>query len=220
MAQKKVNQLGHGILWFLLVILFPVLIFAVPFLMVAKLHKEKNNIWNNAKSTEIAGWVYVALGGIFLLFGLTGEWRYEDGSNAIGAAIMMFALFGGGGYAVVRDARKYKSFVLLYKRYHPVVSGSATGSLDKFSEVLGEPYEVTVRNIQKLIDTGLFLNSYIDQNHRRLISPIVSSMYKLKPVCIVNCPHCGGTNHIIKGQVAECDYCGSILRGDSTSYDF
>lgn len=220
MAQKNANQSGRGIPWFLWLFLFPFLILAFPFLMVSKLHKEKDSILNNAKNTEITGWVYVALGCVYLLFGLTGDLRYEDGRSAIGAAIIMFALFGCGGYAVVRNARKYKALGLMYKRYYPVVSGSATGSLDKISEVLGEPYETTVVNTQKLIDAGLFENSYIDKNNRKIISPIVSCMYKPKSVCTVNCPHCGGMNNILKGQVVECEYCGSIIKGDSSCYDF
>jgi hypothetical protein len=160
-----------------------------------------------------------------LLSGFTGSLTTEDGTSALGIIIMMVVLCCGGGYAIVRNAKKYKSLGLMYEHYLPVISNSATGSLDEIAEAIGETYDVTVENVQKLIDAEVFENSYIDKTRRCLISPVVSSRYKtsntaanrsfekvtVPKVKAVKCPNCGGVNNITEGAENICDFCGSPL---------
>lgn len=179
----------------------------------------------NAKRTTTVGWVIFAFGIIYLLMGLTGSLTTEDGSSAVGVIIMMVALCCGGGYAIVRNAKKYKNLGLMYERYPPVVSNFATGSLDDVAEAIGETYDMTADNIQKLIEAGLFENGYNDKTRRCLVPPLVSSMNRASNTVInhsyenvsvpqtksIKCPKCGGINTVTEGAENICDFCGSSL---------
>lgn len=207
-------------------------------LMLIKLHRDKANMLSNAKRTAVVGWIFFGFGCFYLIAGLTGNLVIDDGSSIVFGLIVMVTLFCGGGYAIVRYAKKYKKLGLLFERYLPVASRSPNGSLDDIAGALGEAYEKTEENIQKLIDAGLFEHSYIDKMCRCLVSPVVSSTYQPQPgysaagrngmhqqqssaestpaagMITVKCNGCGGINTVLQGRVCECEYCGSAIKGE------
>ena len=230
MAQKNAEKTKQGASWVAITLLLIFFFYAGIPLMLNKLHKDKFNMVTNAKRTAAVGWIIFGLGIVSLLMGLTGGLATEDGTNVVGMVIVMVALCCGGGYAIVRNAKKYKNLGLMYECYLPVVTASTTGSLDDISEAIGEIYDVTVCNIQKLIDAGLFENSYIDKTRRSFVSPLVSSMHRPQQVYsdashryvqpdkvvvpktkTVKCPNCGGVNTVTEGAENICDFCGSPL---------
>lgn len=230
MPQKNTTKTKQGASWGTIIFLVIFFFFAGIPLMLHKLHKDKANMLTNAKRTMTVGWIIFGLGIVYLVLGLTGDLTYEDGTSAVGMIIVMVALCCGGGYAIVRNAKKYKNLGLMYERYLPVVSASATGSLDDISEAIGEVYDVTADNIQKLIYAGLFENSYIDKTRRSFVSPLVSSMPRPQQgysavehgyvqtnrgsapkTKTVKCPNCGGVNTVTEGAENICDFCDSPL---------
>ena len=150
MAKNQKNKLKQGTSWgvitFLLIFCFYI---GIP-LMLRKLHKDKENMIENARKTTIVGWIIFGLGCFYLLMGLTGELVVEDGSSVVGGVIMMLVLCCGGGYAIVKHAKKYKNLGMMYERYLTIVANLPTGSLCDIADAIGEEVEVTTQNIQRL----------------------------------------------------------------------
>lgn len=138
MAQKNAEKTKQGASWVAITLLLIFFFYAGIPLMLNKLHKDKFNMVTNAKRTAAVGWIIFGLGIVYLLMGLTGGLATEDGTNVVGMVIVMVALCCGGGYAIVRNAKKYKNLGLMYECYLPVVTASTTGSLDDISEAIGE----------------------------------------------------------------------------------
>ena len=230
MAQKNANKAKQGASWGAIVLLLVFFFYIGIPVMLNKLHKDKENMLANAKKTTTVGKVFFGIGCLYVLMGLTGSLTAEDGSSVLGMIIVMVALFCGGGFAIIRHAKKYKNLGLLYERYRPVISGSPDGSLDDMAEVLCETFDETTQNIQSLIGASLLEDSYIDRARRILVSPLVASMHMSRPLHIsistnypgktksatpeirtIKCPNCGGVNNIAEGAANVCDFCGSPL---------
>lgn len=230
MSQKNGSKTSKGASWAVIIILLIFFCYVGIPLMLSKLHKDTENMLFNAKRTITVGWIFFAIGCMYLFLGLTGLLEPDDGSNFTGYLVFIVVLLCGGGYAIVRHAKKYRNWGLMYERYLPVLSGLPTGSLDELAETVGETYDVTSKNIQNLIDIGLLENSYIDKTRRSLVSPVVSSTYRPKQssdeaevkntqqakpraskVHTIKCPNCGGVNNVTEGAVNICDYCGTAL---------
>lgn len=224
------NNIKQGASWTVIILCLIFFFYAGIPLMLMKLHRDKANMLTNAKRTAVVGWIIFGLGVIYLIAGVTGGLAADDTGSIVFGVVVMVALCCGGGYAIVRNAKKYKKLGLTYERYLPVVSGSPNGSLDDIAEVLGETYDTTSENVQKLIDAGMFENSYIDKTRRCLVSPAVSSTFRPqsdypaveanynrqhqnraipKKIKTVKCPNCGGVNNVTEGAENLCDFCGS-----------
>lgn len=81
-----------------------------------------------------------------------------------------------------------------------------------------------------LYKKNLFANAYIDANSNRLViggknqnaaqSRSVPPVINQTPVqqkteyMTVNCKGCGGVNKVVGGAVTECEYCGSMIKGE------
>ncbi len=222
---KKAKGAPWGVIIFFLIFFFYI---GIP-LMLSKLHKDKENMIANAKKTMTVGWIIFGFGVIYMVVCLT-EGLAAEGVSGIRALVFGTAVSCGGGYAIVRHAKKYKMLGLKHERYILAASRLPVGSLDDMAHFLGETFEVTSQNVQDLIDNGLLEDSYIDQTRRILVSPVVGSKYRTQPgqaladtgnapqakdpepeVRAVKCPNCGGVNHITDGTGNICDYCGSPL---------
>ena len=222
---KKAKGAPWGVIIFFLIFFFYI---GIP-LMLSKLHKDKENMIANAKKTMTVGWIIFGFGVIYMVVCLT-EGLAAEGVSGIRALVFGTAVSCGGGYAIVRHAKKYKMLGLKHERYILAASRLPVGSLDDMAHFLGETFEVTSQNVQDLIDNGLLEDSYIDQTRRILVSPVVGSRYRTQPgqaladtgnapqakdpepeVRAVKCPNCGGVNHITDGTGNICDYCGSPL---------
>ncbi len=228
-ASDTVKQgASWGFIILLLIFFFPVGIG----LMIVKLHKDKAHFTSNGKKTAIVGWVYIGFGILYMLMGLTGGLDTSAGSSVVSGVITMLIVCCGGGYAIVHHGNKYKKLGLVYDKYVPVISSTPDGSLDSIAEKLGETYDTSTENIQKLIDMGLLKDSYVDKSNRSIVSPLVATItrtnkYRLEPnqntnataqpaqstpkVKTVKCPNCGGINTFTENADNICDFCGSPL---------
>lgn len=230
------NTIKQGAPWNIIVLLLILFFPAGIVLMLTKLYTDKTNIFSNAERTTTVGWIFVGLGVIFWLMHLAGGFKAVDGRNIDSQILTVIIFCSGIGLAIIFNARKYRKIGLMYQKYLPVLSASTTGSLDDIAVSVGEAYDVTSANIQKLIDMGVLKNSYIDKSSRCLISPLVGSMVKQtsnktvseannyysqqtttaeqksKPkVKTIKCPNCGGVNNVTEGSSKLCEFCDSVL---------
>lgn len=215
--QKKSTSWGTIILMFFL--FFPVGIW----MLVKKMTDEKYNYIKNGQSLRILGWILIGFALVYLIMGITGEIKTEDGSSAVGAIVMMVMIFGGGGAFSLYKASSYIKKGKKYSRYVSIINSESDTSIDRIAVAYPTSYEDAVNDIQGMIDDGYFMSAYVDLNNRTLIIPRTGTstsrstkqedtLADRRPKSI-KCKNCGATNTIVPGAVAECEYCGSPLEG-------
>lgn len=217
--QKKPTSWGTIALW--LILFFPVGIFFI----VKKMTDEKFNYIKNGKSLRIVGYILLGFAAIYLIMGLTGELKTEDGSSVIGPVILMLIIFGGGGALCIFKGANYIKRGTKYNRYVSIINASNDLLLDNIAAAVPTTYDKAASDIQSMLDIGFFMNAYLDLNKRELIMAKPAA----KPSAAINntytgftdatnsqprslkCPNCGATNTVIPGVRNECEYCGSPL---------
>ena len=103
-GNKRIQEIPWGVIFILLIFFCYV---GIP-LMLIKLHRDKENMLSNAKKTAAVGWVICALGFIYFIMGITGGIKTNDGSSIVGSSIVLVTICFCGGYAIVRNAKKYE----------------------------------------------------------------------------------------------------------------
>lgn len=216
---KKSTSWGIIALW--LILFFPVGIFFI----VKKMTGEKFNYIKNGKSLRVLGYILLGLAGIYLIMGLTGELKTEDGSSIVGGVIVAEIIFGGGGALCVFKGMEYIKRGAKYNRYVSIINASNDLLVDNIAAAVPTTYDKAIADIQSMLDAGFFMNAYLDLNKRELImakvapqpSVAVNTGYTGSQGAVdnqprsVKCPNCGATNTIVPGAKNECEYCGSAL---------
>lgn len=215
--QKK--SYSWGIIAVMMFFFFPVGIY----MLVKKMTGEKYNRVKNGKSLRIFGCVLIAFALIYLGFGITGELQTSDGSDAVGAVIMMEIIFGGGGVFTLYKAFSYIKKGTKYNRYLAIINSDNNTLIDNIAAAYPTTYEKALHDLQSMIDDGYFMNAHIDLINRKLVVPRVNtadnaSEAKDNPFAsaekqprAIKCKNCGATNTIDPDKVNICEYCGSPL---------
>lgn len=215
--QKKSFSWGSIILLF--VLFFPLGIL----MLVKKMSNEKYNYLKNGKALKTFGWILFWFGIFYLIMGLTGELKAEDGSSAVSSIIIMLILLCGGGLFMVFKGKQFVNSGEKFSRYVAIVNASNNTLIDNIAAAYPTTYDSASSDLQMMIDAGYFLNAYIDLNKRELVMPVIQSENYIvnnslddnltidaKPRT-VKCPNCGAPNTIMPGAADECEYCGSPL---------
>ncbi|MEA4919422.1 MAG: hypothetical protein VB078_00655 [Clostridiaceae bacterium] len=215
--QKK--SFSWGIIILLFILFFPVGIL----MLVKKMSDEKYNYLKNGKALKTFGWVLFGIGIFYLIMGLTGELKTEDGSSVVGGIIIMLILFCGGGLLMVFKGKQFVNRGAKFSRYVAIVNASNNTLIDNIAAAYPTTYDSAASDLQMMIGAGYFLNAYIDLNKRELVMPVIQSANNIVSNSVgnnlttdtkprtVKCPNCGATNTIIPGAADECEYCGSPL---------
>lgn len=220
------NQIhsAKSISWTMIIILVFVFVPAALFLMVYKLHQEKDNYIANTKVVAIVGWLTTALGVFYLIIGFSAEMQglgadIDDWFMA--PFIFLFALFGGFGGVLILHAKKYRKRGEMQLRYLAIVTDHPTGSLDEIAAAYPKGYDEVCHDLQKMIKDGFFSGWHLNLVKRAFVSPnqkkptTVKTLNRqisehAKPIGVVKCPNCGATNEQTD-EYSVCDYCGSPL---------
>ena len=214
--QKK--SFSWGIIILMMFLFFPVAIYMI----VKKMSSEKFNMIKNGKSLKILGWVLIGFAIIYLILGLTGELKNEDGSSIAGTLIVIELIFGVSGVLSLVKGKKYIKCGEKYNRYVSVVNASNDLLIDNIAAAIPTTYEKAAADLQAMIDAGYFMNAYVDLNRRELVmhrnqQSNYTNTYTVNPqntgakTMSKKCPNCGATNTVIEGTACECEYCGSPL---------
>lgn len=190
-------------------------------MLVKKMTYEKLNYIKNGKSLKVLALILIGIAVMYVIMGITGEFKSEDSSSAIGNFIFAIVAFGGGGVFSLYKAQQYIKKGRKYNRYANIINSSNDTLIDNIAAAYPTTYEEAAKDIQSMIDDGYFVNAYVDLNHRELIfSPKSESVNAAEDQTAANvdsqptsviCKNCGATNKIIPGAANECEYCGSPL---------
>lgn len=188
-------------------------------------------VFSNRKALLASSGMLSVLG--VLMYCLTGIWAicamaftdFSDSENvsAFVVFLVMTIVFWVGGFALRRSSKKIKKEANEIKEYLSIIVNRNIRQLDEMVYITGKPYEVIRGDIQKMIDRGYLKSAYIDDSLKEVILPnstpvpqsgahVVTANAASARSKIVACPCCGA-NNAIYGDIGECEYCGSPLKG-------
>lgn len=192
----------------LLIIFWPVGVY----LLYKRINTDKTAILKNSKTVFIISLVLIGIAVLYLLEGLTGNLKSTDGSSVVSGMIIVTLLFGGGGIYLLFVSKRMKSDGEKYKKYIGCIINQHLTSLDTLASVMNTSYEAVTKDLQKMIRLGYFSGSYIDEQKREFVLPVVQAPQQSVQTKVVTCSGCGAQNTVAVGQVSECEYCGSHLQ--------
>ena len=202
--------------WGTIAVLF---IFCLPvavWMIIKKVTTEKLNYTKNGNALRVVGWLLFFMGVFYLLAGLRGFYKTADGSNRLDAMVMMLVVCFGGAALTLRQAKAYIGKGIRYSKYLSVINGSQDTRLGTIAAAYGTTSEQAARDIQEMLDDGYFMGGRIDEQRGELFIPVHTLPENKTPppkrvTRVVTCRCCGGINHVVQGEVAQCDYCDSPL---------
>lgn len=166
---------------------------------------------------------------VLLLFGLCTIMSFYDPELGAGGFLQFCLVCDVIGLVLIVFSRKRRKLTVDFKKYVTALSGSQEGNIDYLAAALNTSPDVVKSNIEKMIKKNLFANVYIDANSNRLVigakNQASARSQTVLPVnqapgqprieyMTVNCRGCGGVNKVARGAVAECEYCGSMIKGE------
>lgn len=219
--ENKPGGTSWGIIILLLILFWPVGLY----FLYKKVTGNKADALKNSKLLHNIGCVFVVFAFIYLLMILTGNATTEDDSSTAGSLYVAIAFFGGGGVFMIYTAKKIKANAEKSKKYIAIVVNNNKTAIDNIAAAIPTSYEQAVKDLQKMIDKGYFLNAYIDIAQREIVMPERRNTQLTEPqlysqinvvdqpeMKVVICKNCGGNNKIVDGTVCECEFCGSLLK--------
>jgi len=157
----------------------------------------------------IWGWIIAGMGVL--------SWTslMEDGIID-GTLGMLF--FVSLGLILVYLGKKSSINATKYKKYIDLIVNQRLRSIATISSAIPVSHDTALKNVQEMIDKGFFEDAYINFNKDEIVfSKEVEMDTRLKnhevEMIIAPCHGCGANNKVVKGQVEECQYCGSLISG-------
>ncbi len=178
-------------------------------------------------------WVFGIFFTIFsmlaLLVCITGKMKFEN-------AYMTIIVFLGIGIPLLLAGKKKRTSVKDFKKYVQHLSIVPGGYISDLAESTGESVDMVNKKLNYMIQRKYFANAHINKSENRIIignrgmADIIESSGNLQYVketnkaihnkipndiefVSVKCPNCGGNNKVELRKIAECDYCGSSIKG-------
>jgi Zn finger protein HypA/HybF involved in hydrogenase expression len=191
------------------------------FLLIKRLAVDKSATLSRGKTIMVVSYILMGLGVFYFFMVITGNVEETESTmSAISYAFLMLVLFSGGGVLLNWFARKTKRAGERYKKYITLIVNQSQTLIDNIASAVGIPYDLAVKDLQKMIDMGYFIGAYIDVNQREIVlaktAPPQTLTQSASPAIpiqekVVACSNCGANNKVT-GQIGECEYCGSPLQ--------
>ncbi|HEX3076608.1 MAG TPA: hypothetical protein VHQ24_07085 [Lachnospiraceae bacterium] len=127
-----------------------------------------------------------------------------------------------------RKRKKLRENFYIYER---ILAKDQAGSIDKLASCLGISANKTKGNLELMIKYKYFAEAILDHESNRVILPVQSNqdsgeeyvkieieeadyqqpINENRKYVSITCKNCGGVNQVVKGQVQECEFCGSPI---------
>lgn len=143
--------------------------------------------------------------GIFFKKTITEHHSFSERLPYLIGAIVLVAL------AVYLFKATAKMFIVQnrYKKYEAIIKETERISIQELSDITGNSRKVIITDLQRMIDSEMISDYYIDHKLGAIISKKFIPESSTKKV--VRCENCGATNEIIVGIPKNCDFCGMPL---------
>lgn len=199
----------------LMLFFFPIGIY----LAIYKLHNERKNYVYNGRATKNIGKFFIGLGIMYFLIFLLELSGTRDVNGMVQGYFIIIAICIGGGYAILRNGKKYMRLGQEHYDYINIIRNSKDGSIDEISWKKFKSYDATCMDLQEMIDENILEDTYIDKENRVIVSPLIPRQNvviekevnnKAKKQIVIKCPNCGGVNTLTSNH-GRCEYCDSPI---------
>lgn len=171
--------------------------------------------------SRLVGMVQLLSGGFLLgLFGLLTLMYIFDSEFQmdVGPSLLVVCLvFDSIGIMLILLSRRTKKLIAEFKKYVSILSAAGIETIEALAATIGKPQAVVKKNIELMIKRNYFVNAYINHETNQLVIAKTSDININQKVngeqLVCNCKNCGATNRIVKGNGANCDYCGTPIKG-------
>lgn len=163
---------------------------------------------------------------ILVIFGICTVMAIFDRDYNTGGFLQVCIVIDALGLWLIYLSRKRRKLITDFRKYVTALSGDPTGSIVNLASTMGTSEEVILKNLERMIQKKYFTEAYVDrnlpnrsqaagetQNAPSLTTPPPSPGAGPQEMVTVKCGGCGGSNTLARGQSAECEYCGSVIRG-------
>lgn len=206
-AKKKSTSWKVIVIW--IIIFYPVGIY----LLYKKMALDKSAILKNSKVLSSIGYLFL-FAAIFSIFG---------GESKTSTSFASFLFYLIGGLLILYVAKRIKLSGERYKKYINIVINQNETAINNIASKMGLSYEMTVKDLNEMIDKNYFKDSFIDYGKREIVlsankagteSVFTQDTNRQTALQkkIVKCASCGANNVVNDGEIVKCDYCGSPLQ--------
>lgn len=180
--------------------------------------------FNGGKAIEGIGW-FLAICGFLGILGMLGV--LSDSADFSGSSAYSMVTLFGGGIALIISGKATKRLVRRYKKYADIVTDQGTTSIEEIAAAMPVSRDTAVKDLQKMINKGLFAGASIDPARSEIILPGTyagacandrenvrdGSVAQKGQEIAVTCKNCGASNKVGKNSVGVCEFCGSPISG-------
>lgn len=164
---------------------------------------------------------------ITAFFAYAGVMAIFDIKEAGIATMVAMWLFAYGGIYIIKSAQKRRKAMFSFKKYEHYFSDDFDASIEKLSEAVGENGEDVFENLEFMMDNNFIDNASINQKSSSIVFQFGNNSSnssscenkdkdknknRVPEFVAITCKNCGGINKILKGDVGECDFCGSPIQ--------
>ncbi|MDO5388005.1 MAG: hypothetical protein Q4F63_02105 [Clostridia bacterium] len=179
----------------------------------------------------IAGIFFVFIFGICTIVYLFDKTISADAGTSF---LICCLVFDALGIWLIICSKKKKKLINTFKTYVIAISNDGSSHIPDIAASVGTSEDVVRKNLDIMIKKKFFQNAYIDQSANCIVissnkavqNVTASNAFENKSqasknntsasaeMVTVKCNGCGAVNTIEKGKTGECDYCGSVIKGE------
>lgn len=203
--KKKPPSCVAIVLWF--IFFWPVGVY----FLIKKLSSDETTTLKKSKVLFGIGLFFIFAFVIMLSEGFGGE---IDTRTAVFGSIFYLV----SGILLIYLAKRTKDSGERHKRLINIIINQQERTIENIASQVVLSYDATVKELQKMIDKGVFNGAYIDYGKHEIVIPTKAEEVPINQTTViypkqkvVKCPNCGGNNVIFVGQVCVCDFCGSPI---------
>lgn len=199
---KPIKTHSWRLIIFLLILFWPVGVYY----LIRKINGDKKASLSSGRTMTIWGWIIAGMGII--------SWTtlIEDGfiDGTIG---MLF--FVSLGLVLVYLGKKSSINATKYKKYIDLIVNNNVRSIPTIASAIPVSHDVAIKDLEDMITKGFFEDAYMNYTRDEIVFAVEDEIVKNTKVemIVAPCNGCGANNQVEKGQIGECQYCGSLISG-------
>lgn len=176
---------------------------------------------------ETIGFLFAVMFGLctIMIFVAARDLFESSVSGGIAVLVIFLCLTALGVWLIV-CGRKNRVLAKKFSKYEEAIKQNPYGRISDIATAVGVSFDSAKKDLEAMIRKKFFPNVFIDWSTNSLSTrcegPAANTNWRVETksastgaeMVMVKCPGCGGINSVPKGQRGECEYCGSVLKGE------
>ena len=153
------------------------------------------------------------------VFGGTALHCTGDGKTEPDIVVTLYILTVIAAVMVINGLLRFR-LIHEMREYIPIIASDPDGSVRNLSLKMGIPEDVAVKRLRKMLRKGYLKGAYYDASAGRFVFLQSIKIPGQKTANVpgtsivdVECSNCGVLNHVNRGSVKKCDFCGEKIQG-------